>query len=170
VREEHLTCLRQRYPGQTVLALDLERPAAIAGSPFDIVHCYGVLYHVSDPAAALEYAARSCREMLLLETCVSFGDDHSIHAVAEPAALPIASNSGRGCRPTRPWLFDSLRRLFKHVYVPRTQPAHPEFPLDWSAPEKHSTPNKRAVFIASHTPIDNPSLSPSLEMHQVRQA
>lgn len=170
VRQEHLQVLRRRYPEQTILELDLEHPTAIAAGPFDVVHCYGVLYHVADPGMTLEYLAGNCREMLLLETCVSFGSDHGIHAVEEKAAFPIAAHSGRGCRPTRPWLFDSLRHLFAHVYVPTTQPAHPEFPLDWSAPEKHTAKYQRAVFIASRAPIDNDSLSPALETHQVRQA
>jgi len=169
VREEHVQSLRRRYPDQRVLSLDLDHPTEIAGSPFDVIHCYGVLYHVTDPGQALEYLARSCREMLLLETCVSFGSDLGIHPVVERAALPIAAHSGRGCRPTRPWLFDTLHRLFAHVYVPRTQPAHPEFPLDWTAPNEHKAPHQRAVFIAARAPIDNELLSTSLEMQQLPQ-
>ena len=47
----------------------------------------------------------------------------------------------------------STRRL------PATQPAHEEFPLDWSAPPVQGIEYQRAVFIASRRPIANPVLS-----------
>jgi hypothetical protein len=62
-----------------------------------------------------------------------------------------------GCRPTRPWVFNRLKRLFAHVYATKTQPAHEEFPLDWTV-----TPPKgvfhRAVFVASRRPLSKPLL------------
>lgn len=169
-RPENLDRLRGRYPGVSILPLDLERPTPLAGSPFDVVHCYGLLYHLSDPALALDYLAKSCRGMLLLETCVSFGETLEIHPVAEDRANPTQATSGRGCRPTRPWLFETLKRRFAHVYVPRTQPNHEEFPLDWTAPGLHAAPLARSVFIASRAPIENDALSTELLRVQTRHA
>jgi hypothetical protein len=71
--------------------------------------------------------------------------------------MPSQSVSGIGCRPTRPWLFKRLSQLFPHAYVPRTQPSHEDFPLDWSAPPNLARAS-RAVFIASRKPLDNPWL------------
>src|SRR5690349_231976 len=38
---------------------------------FDVVYCYGLLYHVPDPALALAQVAARCDDLLLLETAVS---------------------------------------------------------------------------------------------------
>ena len=110
--------------------------------------------------------------MMLVETCVSYGDDERINALREPRDHPSQAVSGTGCRPTRPWVFGQLRRHFEHVYVTRTQPHHPEFPLDWSADRGAEQGRRlaRSVFVASRRPIDNPQLSPELLVRQTRQA
>jgi len=125
---------------------------------FDIVHCYGLLYHTDDPASVLAAMARKCNGLLLLETCVAFGAHEAINPVPERAQVATQSVSGLGCRPTRPWLFKRLSVLFPHVYVPRTQPAHEDFPLDWNGPPPPDLRETRAVFIASRQRLDNPML------------
>ena len=135
---------------------------------FDIVHCYGLLYHTEEPQAVLEKAAHYCRGMLLLETCVSFGDDQAINPVRERSSGPSQSLTGIGCRPTRPWIWARLKELFPFVHAPKTQPAHEDFPLDWTVapPPGRDT---RAVFIASRHEIDNPMLVDRLPMQQAAQ-
>jgi len=135
-------------------ALSFER---VIEERFEIVHCYGLLYHTDDPASVLAAIARKCTGVLLLETCVAFGSHEAINPVPERAHVATQSVSGVGCRPTRPWLFKQLSALFPHVYVPRTQPAHEDFPLDWTAPPPDSR-DARAVFIASGQALDNPML------------
>jgi len=132
---------------------------------FDIVYCYGFLYHVADPAAALKVMADRCTDLLLLELCVSTGDEESINNVGEVAASPAQAFDGTGCRPTRPWVLNTLRTMFDHVYVPVTQPAHEEFPLDWSAARPEGMLS-RAVFVASRKPLDLPLLTEELPMIQ----
>jgi SAM-dependent methyltransferase len=168
VRPENLKYLRMRYPRNNVQFLDMEHPHIVDGSPFDIVHCYGVLYHLNDPGKALEFLAQVTRKILLLETCVSFGETEDIHLISEDRADPSQARSGTGCRPTRPWLFKALRDLFEYVYVPKTQPNHEEFPLDWTAPEQHRAPFVRAIFIASRETLANELLTASLISRQVR--
>lgn len=51
------------------------------------------------------------------------------------------------------------------VYAPLTQPAHEEFPLDWTAPRQPGTLS-RAVFIASRQPLDHPLLTTELPDRQ----
>jgi SAM-dependent methyltransferase len=165
---KNLAHFRKRYPALDVRHLDLERPADL-GQTFDIVYCYGALYHLCHPAEALAFMARHCRKMLLLETCVSFGDTEAINLVDEKINHPTQSMVGRGCRPTRPWIHAQLRQHFDFVYVPRTQPNHEEFPLDWNAPPSPPEPNARAVFIASRQPLENPKLTQELLAQQVRQ-
>ncbi|MCC6968727.1 MAG: methyltransferase domain-containing protein [Phycisphaerales bacterium] len=142
--------------------LDLERCPAVPGFRAEIVVCYGVLHLISTPGEVLGFL-RACSAptgMLLLETRVSAGRDESLNPCEEPTDRPDGSISGRGCRPTRPWVWNTLKKLYPHVYLPRSQPCHDEFPLDWAG--TIGTPTPRAVFVASMTPLNNPRLAGEL--------
>jgi SAM-dependent methyltransferase len=179
-RDANVAHLRRRYPPDgypevRVAHLDLNDPT-LDGGPFDLVFCYGVLYHLHDPAGAIAFLAEQCGGLMLVETCVTPGDDTSINLVDELRHSPTQSISGTGCRPTRPWVFDELRRHFEHVYLTRTQPDHPEFPIDWVAAASrpaHAAGSgadrdlTRAVFVASRTALDHDSLADELLDHQV---
>ena len=168
VREENVEVIRQRFAqkqGFTSATLDLENFDARALGTFDVVFCYGVLYHLARPQAALAALAQICSGTLLLETCVSYGESEAINPIAEDAANPSQAMRGEGCRPTRAWVLARLREHFAHVYVPETQPAYPEFPLDWTRRDP-SVVLHRAVFIASRTPIDSAALATHLPLYQ----
>ncbi len=167
-RFENLQYLRNRYPRCNVQFLDMEHPSHINGSPFDIVHCYGLLHHLSNPEQSIAFMSYHTGRMLFLETCVSFGENEKISLTNEPQSNPTQAFSGVGCRPTRPWLFSQIQRHFEYVYIPKTQPNHEEFPIDWAAPEKHKPDCQRTVFIASREPLENEILTPSLIMKQTR--
>ena len=169
-RESNLEYMRRRFPKSDVAFLDLDAPTDVAGGPFDVVSCFGLLYHLGRPAEALASLARQCRDLLVLETCVSFGAESAVNLVDENIKSPTQAFTGHGCRPTRPWIMETLRRDFAHVYVPRTQPNHAQFPIDWTRPEDHTAPLSRAVFIASRTPLDNAQLAAELSDRQERAA
>lgn len=168
-RPENIAMLRSRFPEADIRRQDLEAPGTgLENEMYDVTHCYGLLYHLQNPTDALGYLAKITRGMLLLETCVSFGAESSINVVSEPRHDLTQAFSGKGCRPTRPWIFDQLKQHFAHVYVPLTQPNHPEFPTDWTRPESHAAPLSRAVFIGSRIPLDNDQLTTSLPATQQR--
>lgn len=169
-RPESIRQIARRYPGCTVRILDMDAPGELPGGPFDVVHCYGLLYHLGHPERAMEFLARCTGRMLFLETCVSFGDGDDVNLVEELDFDPTQARSGTGCRPTRSWIFRRLQAAFPHVYVPVTQPCHEQFPLDWSTPASHGQSLQRAVFIASRHPIDNPLLAPRLIDRHTRAA
>lgn len=151
----------------TLVTADIEGIDRRIAATFEIVFCYGLLYHLADPEAALAALAKRCSGLFLLETCVAFGDHEAINPVDPDRNVPSQSFEGRGCRPTRPWIFNRLKSLYPHVYVPRTQPAHEEFPLDWAAPPPASG-FTRAVFVASRQPLSNPVLLDALPARQER--
>jgi hypothetical protein len=168
-RENSLKYVRQRFPASDVRRLDMEHPPAqVAGGPFDIVYCYGLLYHLSNPAQALAFLRENTGKMLLLETCVCFARDTGVNQTEEIQKSPTQAFGGMGCRPSRSWVWGELGRLYPHVYVPRTQPNHEEFPTDWNAPNEHGGSLQRAIFVASLEPIRNDMLTPALLMHQRR--
>jgi SAM-dependent methyltransferase len=146
----------RRHPGRRVKELNLEKPfdAAQVGK-FDIVFCYGTLYHLATPEASLEAMSRVA-DMILLETCLSAGEGDGFSTVEE---LPTASQafSQVGSRPTRAWVLNRLRRFWGNGYISLTQPAFADFPLDFALPAQ--TPNIRAIFVGSRTPLTNPLLS-----------
>jgi SAM-dependent methyltransferase len=155
-RKENLAEIKRRNPQRRLARLDLERPADVARfGHFDIVFCYGTLYHVAAPEPALEALGR-ISDMILLETCLSAGDGEFVATVDE-FHTPTQAYSGLGSRPSRAWVLSRLNRFWGHGYIATTQPSHPDFPLDWTRPP--AMPNLRAIFVGSRTPLANPLLS-----------
>lgn len=165
-RPENVRTLARRYPKIEVAHLDLERPVGFVDRVFEIVHCYGTLYHLRTPDTALRYLASRCSGQLLLETCVSMGAGEAVNLTPEMKWIPSQSYSGYGCRPTRTWVFRRLTELFPYVYCTRTQPAHEEFPLDWSH-DDGKTGLTRAVFVASREPLQSDLLIAEIPVRQV---
>lgn len=155
-RPENVAEIKRRYPKRQVARLDLERPEEIGTlGKFDIVFCYGTLYHVSAPEPALE-ALSHVADLILLETCVSRGEGD----VAPPEEEKLFMNqamAGLGSRPTRTWVLNRLKKFWGNGYISVTQPSNPDFPLDWSVPQV--TKNVRAIFVGSRTALANPLLA-----------
>lgn len=169
-RPENVAEMRRRYPGRNVCSLDLERPDEISAiGIFDVVFCYGTLYHLSNPETALRALAK-VSSLILLETCCAPGDTEEVNVVPEQLNVRNQSSSGQGCRPTRPWVLRHVRELWGHGYLPLTQPDHREFPLAWTGLHRDVRPteNTRAIFVGSRVPLDNPLLVETIPEMQSR--
>lgn len=168
---KHLVGLaRARFAPEADIKLsccDIERidACAPANGPFEIVHCYGLLYHIGDPEKALQAMAQRCSDILLLETQVSLSHEERLDLNQEEAVDITQSFHGPACYPSRLWLFNRLKALFPHVYLPRTQPAHDEFPLDWTSSAPKATA-ARSIFVASRRALNNPTLLDHLPTRQ----
>jgi len=97
---------------------------------------------------------------------VSFGNDSQVNLVDEAQGRATQAVSGTGCRPTRPWIVNELKKHFPHVYMTVTQPNHEQFAIDWTAPDKHPVKLVRAVFVASRHALDSDQLTTSIPDHQ----
>lgn len=150
-RQENLDILRTTFPLIPTKLLDLNIANPPFESGFDVVCCYGTLYHLSRPDVGIEFMARHGK-LMLLETCVSYGNDSSVCLCQENQKNPSQALYGIGCRPTRPWVFSELKKHYPFVYVTKTQPNHDEFPSDWTVV---STGLHRAVFVASIIDLEN---------------
>jgi 2-polyprenyl-3-methyl-5-hydroxy-6-metoxy-1,4-benzoquinol methylase len=168
-RRDNVAEMARRYPQRRVERLDLDDPDDLAGLPrlgqFDIVFCYGTLYHLTEPRPALQALAGVCACWLLLETCVTPGTHTAIHPVRESETFDQSIRQV-GCRPTRPWIMSTLAEYWGHAYVSRLQPKHKQFEVDWSVPLKHG--NHRAVFVGSKSPLVNANLLDALPDRQAR--
>ncbi len=165
-RPRNIRALQRRLPDVEVRQLDLDAPPAAFDVSAEVTYCYGTLYHLGRPAEALEFMAAHTTELLLLETCVSPGEGDDVNLVDEPRAKLSQSVHGRGCRPTRPWVWNRLSASFEHVYATRTQPWHEEFPLDWTGDVGPGL--TRSVFVASRRPLETTALLDHLPMQQER--
>ena len=150
-----------------VVLADIENSGHIRLDVAEIVYCYGLLYHLKDPKKAIRWISDHCTSLCLLETCVSLGNHEAINPISEDSSGLGAGITGIGCRPTRPWVFHRLGDAFEYVYMPRTQPWHEQFPIDWSANAKLGKIT-RAIFIAAREPIENPVLVHEIPMYQTR--
>lgn len=160
-RPENVREAQRRHPHRVTAVVDLDQEGDLGHlGVFDIIYCYGTLYHLAKPQKALGALAKVCRGLILLETCVTPGGDEQLNPLDEPAANPNQAASGLGCRPTRPWVMRQLRDQFGWAYHSRTQPLHPDFEVNWLDP----APRKlyRAVFVGSKQPIEVPTLSATI--------
>jgi hypothetical protein len=165
-RQECLDALTERYPQVATHCIDLNDPSRTDElGPFQVVHCYGILYHLERPELAIAAISRLCTEIAIVETCVSPGEGVEIPLVPELAEDYTQSITGRGCRPTRLWVFNQLKRWFAHVYVTATQPDHVEFPVDWTV-DLTGLPLVRCVFVASRMALESPLFIPGIPSRQ----
>jgi 2-polyprenyl-3-methyl-5-hydroxy-6-metoxy-1,4-benzoquinol methylase len=161
---ENVGEIRRRLPNVPSALLDLEQDGPINHlGVFDIVYCYGLLYHLRNPEVAIAKLASVCRGQLLLETVVGLGHYPEVQLIRDFASNNQAV-SGIGCRPTRSWIMQTLARYFAHAYVTRTQPDYPDFTPDWIIPETRLI--YRGVFVGSKYPLANPELLSELPDRQ----
>jgi len=164
-RKENFELLERRYPKLETHRLDLDNPQPVVSGLFDVIHCYGVLYHLKRPSEALQFLAPFTRDLMLVETCVSYGDEDLLYPCSEVAEDATQAISGVGCRPTRRWVYNRLKNFFDFVYLPITQPCHEEFPLDWCE-RTAGVAFTRAIFVASRTRLANHLLSTEIPIIQ----
>ena len=156
-RAENVNLFKERFDDNTKVNIhqaDLDNPPSFDGQTWPIIFAYGLLYHLSNPTQLIDWMASHCSELIILSTCVTPNSDTTINPLHEDATASSQAISGTGCRPTRQWVFNQLRRVMPHVYATVTQPAHDEFPLDWSNVSPSATGLARAVFVASRIPLD----------------
>jgi ubiquinone/menaquinone biosynthesis C-methylase UbiE len=149
VRPENLLLIEQRFrnePAVTVRSLDMEAPTLPEDERYDVIHCYGLLYHLRHPERAIRFMARH-GELLLLETCVSPDGRAGVNTVEEPASQFSQSFYGAGCRPHEQWVLETLRKSFRSAEIAATQPDHPEFA---TGGPRAANSLLRRVFIARH--------------------
>jgi SAM-dependent methyltransferase len=104
-RPEYIKEVHRRFPGREAYVVDLEHWDHSPLGHFDAVFCFGVFYHLSNPAAFLAACARIAPE-LYLETVVSDSDKPACPLVDENG--PDQAVSGRGCRPSPAWIYQAL--------------------------------------------------------------
>jgi len=164
-RAENVRLLRERHPDVEAHLGDIQEMSGDGLGRFDIVHCFGLLYHLDSPVAALRRIVKLCEGVLLLETMVCDADMPVLMLADESRSVNQAL-AGIGCRPSPSFVALALNRVgFRFVYGAAVPPAHPDFQFEWrnDLSVTRDGHNLRCVFVASHRPVVNERLYPFIE-------
>lgn len=124
----------------------------------DIIFCLGTLYHLTNTEKAIYNLSKICKEYCLISTATSGADiDNSINIVSEYPEEKAQSYTLKGCRPSRKWVFNKLKKYFKYVYAFKKQPNHHDFKKKWPTVE-----TCRFMIIGSHIELNNENLTTNL--------
>jgi SAM-dependent methyltransferase len=164
-RADNVATLRDRYPEVTAHVGDVQQMDLASLGAFDVVHCFGLLYHLDSPVAALRRMEAACGDVLLLETMVCDATAPVMVLADETMAVNQAL-AGLGCRPSPSFIALALNRVgFSYVYGAARPPDYPDFAFEWrnSLDTTRDGHPLRAVFVASRRPLDLPTLLPLVE-------
>ena len=160
-RPENVDELRRRYPDVRSEVADVEDSLTALGR-FDIVFCYGTLYHLEGPVRTLRSMAEVCDDLLLIETVVC--DSPLPVARLDDEYLSVnQALRGLAHRPSASYVALALNRIgFEHVYVAVQSPDFPDYVWTPSADSAFSRDGHllRSVFVAARSPIVSAGLVP----------
>jgi len=151
-RPDNVAEARRRFPEIDFRVADVESPGIRDFGRFDLVLCFGLLYHTENPFLVLRHLHALTRALLAIETMCIPG--------RAPALLlrDEGTSVDQGLRrvafhPTEAVVVAMLYRAgFPHVYRSADRPEHLDFrPLPFR-------PRKRTVVIASQIPLSAASL------------
>lgn len=148
-RAENVEEARRRLPQITFQQCDAEDAALQKLGTFDLVFCFGLLYHLENPLLAIRHLCAMTGRLLLVEGVIFPGDEPIMGLVDEGPTEDQGLNHF-AFYPTEACLQKMLYRAgFRFVYRFALMPEHPEY---------HSglhTRKIRTMVAASPAPIDS---------------
>jgi FkbM family methyltransferase len=160
-REENVAEARRRYPGIPFALGDLQGRSILDLGKFDLVLCFGMLYHLENPLMAIRHLRGLARKCLLLESmCVP--DDRPALLLGQAPREDHQSSTDIAYYPSETSLVKMLYRAgFPYVYRVLPLPDHDDF---CDTREHH---RKRTMLFASTQPVDLFGFSLCMEDHQL---
>lgn len=152
-RAENVAEARRRFPHLKFQVADAQNPELAQLGKFDLVFCFGLLYHLENPFRVVRSIAELSSKLTLIEGIV--------YPSPEPAMVLMDENTGvdQGLNymafyPSEPCLVKMLRRSgLAYCYNPERMPAHPEY---------HKGSNgfrRRTVLAAAKEAFESPLLT-----------
>ncbi|MDP9339204.1 MAG: FkbM family methyltransferase [Acidobacteriota bacterium] len=159
-REENVAEARRRFPSIPFEQGDVQKSAILELGKFDLVLCFGLLYHLENPLLALRHLRGLTEKCLLLESmCVP--DDRPSLLLREEPREDDQSLTDIAYYPSESSLVKMLYRVgFAYVYRLAPLPDHDDF---YDTREHR---RKRTVLIASASAIDLFGFRLCLENHE----
>jgi FkbM family methyltransferase len=159
-RSENVAEARKRFPDIPFEQANLEERSVLRLGEFDLVLCFGLLYHLENPLLAVRHLRALTGKCLLLESMCVPDDKPSMLLREEP------SESDQGltevaCYPSEDSFIKMLYHAgFSFVYRLAPLPKHDDFC------ETFEHRRKRTVLLASSIPIDLSGFRLCVETHE----
>jgi SAM-dependent methyltransferase len=151
-REENATEAKRRYADILFRTQNAEELSAAELGTFDLVLCFGLLYHLENPFRAIRQLFTLTNHILFVESMCASGSRSNMELVDEShdenQALTYVA-----FYPTEPCLIKMLYRAgFPYVYTFEKLPSHPLFHASfWRR-------KARTMLVASKAPLAAPGL------------
>lgn len=157
-REENVRTAQLRLPSIPFRVANVEELDRESLGTFDLVFCFGLLYHLENPFRAIRNLYRITGKMLLVESMCIPEEGAQMHLLEE-GRLADQALQYVAIYPSETALVKMLRHAgFAHVYCFRSAPDHIDFQRSfWRKPV-------RTLLLASNTSLDNPALTPAPEV------
>jgi len=156
-RIENVTEASSRFPQVTFQQTDVQDIEVRKLGEFDLVLCFGLLYHLESPMSAIRNLRALTRKALLLES-MCFPEEEPWMVLREEPSLEDQSLTDIAFYATEGCLVRMLYRSgFAAVYRVALLPDHDDFR------ETSEHARRRTVLVASAQPIKLPGLIPLLE-------
>lgn len=137
----------RRNPDITFHTLSVEDPQLLSLGQFDLVFCFGLLYHLENPFLAIRQLQAITRKLLLIEAVVFPGSSPILGLVDESSTEDQGLNHV-ALYPTEACLVKMLYRAgFRFVYRFAPLPDHPGYRPDGGLPRV------RTMLAASNEPL-----------------
>lgn len=147
-RAENIDEARRRFPGLPFEQGDVEDDSIARLGRFDLVLCFGLLYHLENPLRAIRNLRSMSGKCMLLESMCVPGDKAALLMRDEPRQAD-QSVSDVAFYPSEGSLVKMLYRAgFVKVYRVTSLPDHEDFR------ETQETARRRTVLLASCMPVD----------------
>jgi SAM-dependent methyltransferase len=118
---------RRRFPEIPFHQFDAEDPKVRELGIFDLVFCFGLLYHLENPMNAVRHLHAMTRELLLIEA-VTFPGEEPIMALVDEGTGEDQALNRIAFYPTEACLVKMLYRAgFSNVYRLNGLPKHPDY-------------------------------------------
>jgi 2-polyprenyl-3-methyl-5-hydroxy-6-metoxy-1,4-benzoquinol methylase len=158
-RQANLDILHADYPAIKTGLIDVEVDDLKKLGTFDIVFCYGLLYHVSEPYNLIKKISEICHDTLLLSTCILDSSQPNVYLIEEHEDNTQAMHLA--CRPSPEYIKLALKHNgFKFIYETVKVPQHPQYMQ--ALTNSNSYMNNgilfRRIFVASKREISSPGL------------
>jgi SAM-dependent methyltransferase len=146
-REENIEEARRRYPNISFEQLNAEDVRLRELGEFDVVLCFGLLYHLENPLLTIRHLNAMTSQVLLVESVV-FPGEEPIMGLVDESPYEDQGLNHFAFYPTEACLEKMLYRAgFAHVYELAPMPDHPAYR------DGKETRKTRTMLAAAHKPL-----------------
>lgn len=144
-RQQNVDEAQRRNPDIRFFRFDAEDPSIRSLGKFDLVLCFGLLYHLENPMLTIRHLYELTGKLLLVEGVIHPGNE-AMMALIEETTHEDQGLNHIAFYPTESCLLKMFYRAgFSHAYTFSTRPNHPEYGAF------HRKPRVRTMLAASHT-------------------